>query len=135
MLCIGSRLFTKSMITFGVFVLAAVGGAEQFRRSEVKLVGPIQYGEPTAQVQYTGHPRFFAFDFNGRPGEQLEITIHGGPGKLMGYVTDARFRSLAGGNAHFKATIPADSQPSTYYVLVGESNGRPAKFTVDVERP
>ncbi len=127
----------KFLQIFGwiAFLGAAAAFCQTFSPSETKLLGPIEYGQPSPEVTYTGNPRYVSFRFNAKPGDHLDVTIDGQPGKFQAYLTDAQYRKLAGGEAHFTAAIPSDSEPATYYILVTEADLRPTKFTVDLERP
>ena len=113
----------------------ALAAAAAITRSDVKIAGPIEYGQTSEPVHYSGHPKFQAFEFNARPGERVEVTVSAKAGRLQAYLADSEYRSLAGGNEHFSATIPAKSPAGTYYILITEANRRPAVFTLNLERP
>lgn len=116
-------------------LIAAVLGAETFPARQVKVVGPVEYGQPTEQTRYTGTPKYQAFEFNARPGDRVEVSIKSKTGKLRSFLTDANYQSLAGGAGHFQATIPAGSQPATYYILVTAESGRAVAYTLELQRP
>lgn len=109
--------------------------AETFKRSEMRVAGPIDYGQTTATVRYTGHPRFTAFQFNARPGDHVEITVHAKLGAPVAYLANDDLESIAGGQTHFEATIPPESKPATWTILVTDPRGKPAVFTVELQRP
>lgn len=113
---------------------AATLSAVTFAKSEIKIIGPIDYGQ-SSPARYSGPPKYRAFEFNGRPGEHVEIWIHARHGSPEAFLTDSAFNSIAGGSAHFSATIPADSRPATYYVVFRDSKAQKGSFTVELQRP
>ena len=115
--------------------LCALAQPESIPRTDVKVVGPIEYGQSSALVRYTGKPKFSAFRFNARPGDQLDVTVNAKRGRYEAYLTDDSYRKLAGGEQHFTARIALDSKASTYYILVAEKGGVAGTFTLDLERP
>ncbi len=108
--------------------------AETFAKSEIKIIGPIDYGQ-SIPARYSGPPKYRAFEFNGRPGEHVEIWIHARRGSAEAFLTDGAFNSIAGGSAHFSATIPADTKPATYYIVFRDSKAQGGSFTVELQRP
>jgi hypothetical protein len=114
---------------------ACIAGAETFPPSEVKVIGPIDYGEVTAPVRYSSPPRYRAFEFNGKPGDRIEIWVHARRGVPEAFLTDSNFKSLAGGNARFSAVIPPDSKPATYYIVFRGAGFRSGLFNVELQRP
>lgn len=118
------------MLALAPFLLA-----ETFPQAEVKIIGSIDYGQTSQTVHYSSQPRYRAFAFNGRPGEHVEIWVHARHGSPEAFLADNGFQSLAGGKAHFSATIPADSQPATYYIVFRGVKDTPGDFTVELQRP
>lgn len=115
--------------------LTALIGAEVFPAKQMKVVGPIEYGQPASHVRYTGHPKYQAFEFNARPGDHLEVSIATKSRKLRAFLTDAKFESLAGGSQHFNASIPNGSKPASYYIVITEPDGRAAAYSLELQRP
>lgn len=130
-----TRLISRISMFAAVFAGATLARAETFRRADVEVVGPIEYGQPSSPVRYTGKPRFRAFEFNAKAGDHIEATVLTKRGTMQAYLTDVAFHELAGGSSHFTATIPESSAPSSYYILVAEADGRAAVFTLQLERP
>src|SRR5947209_7812959 len=132
-----SQLFIR--IGLGViaaaFALSNCARAQTFVPSEVKVLGPIDYGQTSAAVRYSNPPRYRAYEFNARPGDHIEIQVHAKRGVPEAFVTDSSFKSLAGGSAKFSATIPPDSKPATYYIVFREAKYRPGEFTIELQRP
>jgi hypothetical protein len=127
-------IYRSHFLLATLFCAAMPASAETFRKSDVQVVGPIAYGQPTSPVRYTGRPKYRAFEFHASPGDTVEATVSAKRGRMQAYLTDSSFQSLAGGPNHFTATIPADSQPSTYYIVIAEVSARAASFTVLLER-
>ncbi len=130
-----SQLSTKVCLCLLFLTWGSLASADQFRRTDVKVVGAIDYGQPTGPVKYTGKPKFAAFEFNARPGDRIEVSVESKHGAMKAYLTDAKFQSITGGGKHFSWTIAQDSQPASYYIAVTEKDRKPAVFTVDLERP
>ena len=116
-------------------LVAALAAAEVIPRTDVKVAGPIEYGQTSERVRYTGTPKFQAFEFNARPGERIEVTVTAKSGRMQAYLADSEYRTLGGGEGHFSALIPEKAVAGTYYILVMEARRRPAVFTLDLERP
>jgi hypothetical protein len=98
------------------------------------MLGPIEYGQASREIQVDASTKYQAFAFNGKGGDQIEVTIQAKQGEVKAYLTNARFESMAGGDAHFSASIPVGSKPSTYYIIT-TAGGKPARFKVELERP
>ena len=99
------------------------------------MLGSIDYGQTSTPVHYTGIPKYRAFEFNAKPGDNLDIWVHGRRGVPKAFLTNSSFESIAGGNAHFSTIIPGESEPATYYVIFYESNFKVGDFTVELQRP
>ena len=54
---------------------------------------------------------------------------------VQAILTDSRFQRLAGGSAHFSATLPSRGAAATYYILVSQESRKTAQYTLDLERP
>ena len=120
-----------------LFVLAWAMPAlsQPIPRAEVRVIGPVEYGQPTEPARYTGHPRFHAFSFNAKPGDQIEAMVESKQAGMQAILTDARFERLAGGSAHFSAKLPSRGAAATYYILVSQESRKAAQYTLDLERP
>lgn len=126
----GSTSFIRPVL----LLFAFLAFAETFSKTEVKVIGPIDYGQ-TSRARYAGAPKYRAFEFNGRAGDQVEIWVHARRGAPEAFLTDSSFQSIAGGAAHFSATIPRDSKPATYYIVFRDAKGKSGDFTVELQRP
>ncbi len=126
---------TRAYLGFVCLLLGTLANAEEFRRADIKMIGPIDYGQPTGPVKYTGKPKFEAFEFNARSGDLIEVSVTAKHGRMKAYVLNAKFQSLAGGTEHFSWTVAPDSEPASYYIAVTERDRQPAIFTLDLERP
>ena len=115
--------------------LATCAFAETFPKTDIEVLGSIDYGQTSAPVHYSSSPKYRAFEFNARPGDRLEIWVHSRSGVPKAFLTDSGFQSIDGGTAHFSAVIPRGSQPATYYVVFYESKFRAGNFTVELQRP
>lgn len=116
-------------------LLALMAKAETFPASEVKVIGPIDYGQVTDVVRYSSPPRYRAFEFNAKPGDRIEIWVHARRGVPEAFLTDSSFKTLTGGKARFSFVIPPESKPATYYILFRGAAFRPGLFTVELQRP
>ncbi|MGI8742680.1 MAG: hypothetical protein ACR2NN_08930 [Bryobacteraceae bacterium] len=116
-------------------ILASLSLAATFPKSEVKIIGPIDYGQTSPAVHYRNPPKYRAFGFNARPGDHVEIWVHARQGSPEAFLTDSAFTSIAGGNARFSATIPQDSKPATYYIVFRDMKSNSGNFTVELQRP
>lgn len=128
-------VFTVRWNLLSIFpILASFAIAETFAKSDVKVIGAIDYGQ-VSPVTYSGPPKYRAFEFNGRPGDHVEIWVHARQGSPEAFLTDSSFQSLAGGGSHFSATIPLNSKPATYYILFRDLKRDAGTVTVELQRP
>jgi len=91
----------------------------------VKVVGPIEYGQPSAVARYTGKPRYDAYGFNARPGDRVDAEVKARSGRFQAWITDGSFRPLAGGEAHVAAKIPEGGPPGTTTPAAGSKLSEP----------
>jgi len=117
-----------------LLVLPCLAQPDSFDRKEIKLLGSLDYGQTSAPARLSVRPPYSAYDFNAKPGDRIEITVHG-EGTLQAFLTDAEYKKVAGGSTHFSYTFDPASKPGTFYILVSETHHQTSSFTVDLERP
>lgn len=83
------------VLALAVFVPACLAQPETFSRSDIKVLGPIDYGQTSAPARLEVRPRYSGYSFNAKPGDNIDVTIEG-QGRLQGFLTNSRYQKLAG---------------------------------------
>lgn len=106
-----------------------------------RILGTLAYGQTSAAVRYSNPPRFRAFRFTGRPGDQVDVRVRSPDGDAIAWVLDRSYRVLGSNDdadgttdAHVALTLPGDPGrgASTYYIVLREYRQRRATFTVEL---
>jgi len=110
----------------------------------MKLLGSLDYGQTSDEVQYKNPPRFRAFKFGGHAGDQVDVWVRStNNGDAVAWLLDDSYKVIThnddapegGLDAHMTATLPANSDPSiiTYYIVFRDYDLHNKKFTVELQ--
>ena len=73
---------TGMRLSLALLATAAFGiAAESFPPADVAILGDIDYGKKSADLECSGKPRYCALVFNGKSGDVVEVTVSGGERK------------------------------------------------------
>jgi hypothetical protein len=112
--------------------------------SRMKLVGSLSYGQTSATVSYTKTPRYRAFKFGGKKGDNVTISVHStNGGDSLAWLLDNSFRTIASNDdadsstldSKIVATLPGNTNPDiiTYYIVFRDYWLSSAKFAVTLQ--
>src|SRR5439155_4574531 len=107
--------------------------------SDFKVVGTLAYGNG-ATALYRNGPKYRAFSFTGKGGDQVTIDVTSPNGDAMAWLLDARYHTLASNDdasatdtsSHIELTLPGAATAATYYVLFRDYQWASHYFTVKV---
>lgn len=109
--------------------------AENFPPAEVAILGDIDYGGKSTELECTGKTRYCALVFNGQSGDAVAITVSGGAGKAFVAIADGGLKELAHGTGSAAATLPKVADDlATYYIVFRDPEGKPGRFTVELKK-
>ena len=119
----------------GILLCASCLCAQNLKTDEVKVMGALDYGETSEELEYTGTPQYAALIFNGTGKDKVEVAIKGGDRKAWIAIADGALKELANGTGQLTFTLP-DNGPDieAYYIVFRDPDGKPAKFTVTLKK-
>jgi len=91
----------------------------------MKVIGSLDYGSVSASVKYTKSPRYRAFQFDGSPGDAIDVWVTSDDGDPVTWVLDGNFKTLAKNddasssttNSNITLTLADDNQAPNYIVF------------------
>ena len=101
------------------------------------IVGKLAYGQTSQPVRYTSSPRYRAFSFSGRAGDNVQAWVRSSDGDAVGWILSSSFRTLASNDDASAGTSDSEvtlSLPSsgTFYIAFDERDLADATFTVSL---
>jgi hypothetical protein len=109
--------------------------AETFSAADVAILGDIDYGGRSAELECSGKPQYCALVFNGTSGDRVEVTVTGGSGQPFVALADGSLKELTRGSGTAAVTLPkVNDDLATYYIVFRDSAGKPGKFTVELKK-
>lgn len=111
--------------------------AEELKLSGVRYLGQIANGE-TRSTAYSEPPRYRAFGFSAKAGDEITIDVKSTYGDAMAWLTDYRYNALAANDdaspytldAKVTYTIPAGTTKRTYRIVFRDYDLLDATFDV-----
>jgi hypothetical protein len=108
--------------------------AESFSPAEVKILGDIDYGQTSAPLECGAKPSYCALVFNGRNGDQVDVTVKGDRRALVS-LADGSLKELIRGTDHVTYTLShAEGELVTYYIVFRDVEGKAGRFTVELKK-
>ena len=109
--------------------------AESFPPAEVTILGDIDYGQKSIELECGGKPQYCALVFNGQSGDDVEATVSGGQRKPFVALADGGLKELARGSGIAVFTLPDVAEGlATYYIIFRDPENRPGRFTVQLKK-
>ena len=127
---------TLMRLSLALLAIAALGiAAESFAPADVAILGDIDYGRKSGDLECSGKPRYCALVFNGNSGDEVEVTVSGGERKAFVAFADGSLKELARGSGAASFTLPEVTDGlATYYIIFGDPDSKPGRFTVDLKK-
>jgi len=119
----------------GVFLFAASLIAESFSPADVKIMGDLDYGQTSKAVECSSASRYYAFVFNGKGGERVDVVVKSDDRQAFVAIADPSLNQLASGTGHVTVTLPnRGPDPEAYYIVFRDSESKNARFTVVLKK-
>jgi hypothetical protein len=118
-----------------VFLLAAGLGAESFLPADVKVVGDLRYGQTSNAVECSPASPYYAFVFNGRGGDRVDIVVKSEDRQAFVALADPSLNQITSGTTHVAFTLPNQGPDAeAYYIVFRDSESKDARFTVELKK-
>jgi hypothetical protein len=107
--------------------------------AQTKVVGSLSYGQTSATVLYTSHPKYRAFKFAGRKGDKVETWVRSSDGgDAVAWIVDPHFAILgknddadsSTSDAHIAVTLPDTA--NRYFVVFRDHDFRTSNIRVQL---
>jgi hypothetical protein len=109
--------------------------AENFSPADVAILGDIDYGAKSAELDCAGKPPYCALVFNGNSGDQVEVTVTGSSPEPLVALADGSLKELSRGTRQASVTLPKVAEDlATYYILFRDPAGKAGRFTVELKK-
>jgi hypothetical protein len=117
------------------FLFAAGLVAESFQPADVKVMGDLQYGQTSSAVECSSASPYYAFVFNGKGGERVDIVVRSQDRQAFVALADPTLNQITSGTTHVTFTLP-DHGPDAeaYYIVFRDSESKDARFTVELKK-
>ena len=111
------------------------GKADGF--TDLKIVGPLSYGQTSDPVSYTTSPLYRAFSFAGHNGDSIDTWIRSANGDAVAWLLDDKFNVLVMNDdapgttdSHIASKLASNG---TFYIVFREYKNRNATFVVTLK--
>jgi hypothetical protein len=117
------------------FLFAAALVAESFPPADVKIVGDLSYGQTSNAVECTNASPYYAFVFNGKGGERVDVVVKSEDRQAFVAIGDPSLNQLASGTGHVTFTLPNRGPDAEgFYIVFRDSESKDARFTVELKK-
>jgi hypothetical protein len=116
--------------------LFAVGlVAESFPPADVKVMGDLRYGQTSNAVECSSASPYYAFVFNGKGGERVDVVVKSEDRQAFVAIGDPSLNQLASGTGHLTFTLPNRGPDAEgFYIVFRDSESKDARFTVELKK-
>lgn len=112
----------------------------ELKLSSPKLLGTIANGE-TKSGYYYNPPRYRAYSFAAKAGDQITVDVHSVEGDAMAWITDSGYNSLAANDdanshtldSHVTYTVPSNSLKTSFRIVFRDYDLLDATFDVHLQ--
>lgn len=122
-------------VAISAFLLVTGLLAESFQPAEVKILGDLRYGQTSAAVDCSKEPPYYAFVFNGKANERVDVVVKSDDRRAFVAIADPSLNQLASGPGHVTLTLPNHGpDPEAYYIVFRDSESKDGRFTVELNK-
>lgn len=116
-------------------LLAASLFSDEFPPADVKIVGDLRYGQTSDAVECTTESPYYAFVFNGKGGERVDVIVTSEDRQAFVAIADPSLGKIVSGTGHVTATLP-DRGPDKegFYIVFRDSESKNGRFTVELKQ-
>ncbi len=117
------------------FFFAAGLVAESFPPADVKVMGDLSYGQTSNAVDCSKASPYYAFVFNGKAGERVDVVVKSEDRQAFVAIGDPSLNQLASGTGHVTFTLPNRGPDAEgFYIVFRDSESKDARFTVELKK-
>jgi hypothetical protein len=117
------------------FLIITGLAAESFPPADVKIVGDLRYGQTSEAVECSSASPYYAFVFNGKANERVDVLVKSEDRKAFVAVADPSLNQLTSGTNHVVITLPnRGPDAEAFYIVFRDSESKDAKFTVELKK-
>jgi hypothetical protein len=132
-----ARRHLMTMRRFVVFAFLFAAGliAESFPPADVKVMGDLSYGQTSSAVECSSASPYYAFVFNGKGGERVDVVVKSEDRQAFVAIGDPSLNQLASGTGHVTFTLPNRGPDAEgFYIVFRDSESKDARFTVELTK-
>lgn len=109
--------------------------AQSFPPSDVKILGDLRYGQTSNSVECSRAFPYYAFVFNGKGGERVDVVVKSENRSAFVALADPSLNRIASGTTHLTATLPnRGPDQEGFYIVFRDSQSQNARFTVALRK-
>jgi hypothetical protein len=118
-----------------ILFIAGLAAAESFPPADVKIMGDLRYGQTSDAVECSSASPYYAFVFNGKANERVEVIVKSEDRQAFVALADPSLNQLTSGTGHVTITLP-DHGPDAeaYYIVFRDSESKDGRFTVELKK-
>jgi hypothetical protein len=129
------HLMVMRRFVVGVFLSAVGLIAESFPPADVKVMGDLRYGQTSNAVECSNASPYYAFVFNGKAGERVDVVVKSEDRQAFVAIGDPSLNQLASGTGHVTVTLPnRGPDAEAYYIVFRDSESKDARVTVELKK-
>ena len=129
------HLMYMRRLAVSAFWLAAVLMAESFSPADVKVVGDLRYGQTSSAVECSSASPYYAFVFNGKANERVDVVVKSEDRQAFVAVADPSLNQLTSGTGHVTLTLPnRGPDAEAFYIVFRDSESKDGRFTVELKK-
>ena len=125
------------MRRFVVFAFLFTAGliAESFPPADVKVMGDLRYGQTSDAVECSHASPYYAFVFNGKAGERVDVVVKSEDRQAFVALADPSLNQITSGTTHVAVTLPnRGPDAEAYYIVFRDSENKDGRFTVELKK-
>ncbi len=117
------------------FLFAAGLFSESFQPADVKILGDLRYGQTSEAVDCTSASPYYAFVFNGKANERVDVVVKSPDRQAFVALADPGLNQITTGTGHITVTLPNHGpDPEAYYIVFRDSQSKDGRFTVELNK-
>ena len=98
-------------------------------------MGDLRYGQTSDAVECSSASPYYAFVFNGKANERVDVVVKSEDRQAFVAVADPSLNQLTSGTGHVVVTLPnRGPDAEAFYIVFRDSESKDARFTVELKR-
>ena len=120
------------MRTLLLLISGVCFAAGQFSPADIVILGDIDYGQTSPELDCPAAPKYCALVFNAHGGDKVQATVSGGSGKSLIAFADGALNELSRGSGKLVFTLPASQEPVTFYAIFRDEAEKAGKLKLEL---